>query len=205
MKFRILCSCFALFLADNGVEIISTKAQAPASIRGEIYDPIGFPLSGAEVKILSGDRKELRHAFTDKNGYYEVRGLPAGDYLVSVEIRGFRRAERDLMLRNGEQASLDVWLEVGLNFDPPILKLAGVIRGTDKMPLRDATITVLHPFSQKVIVQGKSDAQGRYGLDVHIGGQFVVYAYKPRFAVRATAIVLQDDKRLDFMLVRLRT
>jgi hypothetical protein len=53
-------------------------------IAGELSSKSSNPLIGVKVKII-GDR-ETHEVFTDKNGVYEIYGLPAGKYVIEPEI-----------------------------------------------------------------------------------------------------------------------
>ena len=62
-------------------------AAADAAIRGVVTDSAGKPMRGAVVKATSGSKAVAR--FTDKDGRYQIPGLPPGRYEVSAEENGF--------------------------------------------------------------------------------------------------------------------
>jgi len=52
---------------------------------------VGEPVPGAEVYVeLEPDDEPIANTQTDENGYYEVSGLPEGEYSINIQIPGVR-------------------------------------------------------------------------------------------------------------------
>jgi len=62
-------------------------AAGDAAIRGVVTDGAGKPIRGAVVKAASGSKTVAR--YTGKDGRYEIPGLQAGRYTISVNAYGF--------------------------------------------------------------------------------------------------------------------
>ncbi len=97
----------------------STAAAQGGSIRGKVVADIPDhrkPLAGVIVS-LSGERlagKKLQ-SISDEEGLYDFPGLIAGDYLVSVELNGFKKYEQKLSVQ------IDAMVEQNILLQPETL------------------------------------------------------------------------------------
>jgi hypothetical protein len=93
----------------------SVLAQAGrAELFGVIRDSSGLPLPGASVQ--AEDQATMVHysGTSDERGEYHLVGLPASNYVVTVEQAGFRMYRQSgITLRLAERTVLDVALQVG--------------------------------------------------------------------------------------------
>jgi hypothetical protein len=67
----------------------SAPAQSTTGIRGQVADPSGAVIPGANVVVLSSEGKVAGKATSDAGGAYAVRGLAPGTYSVWVTAQGF--------------------------------------------------------------------------------------------------------------------
>lgn len=74
-----------------GVVHAQNVDDSGATIRGEVIDtsPQQRPIKGVTVKIVDIASEEVYIITTDKNGFFEKKGLPAGRYTISVFKRGY--------------------------------------------------------------------------------------------------------------------
>ncbi|TAK19345.1 MAG: carboxypeptidase regulatory-like domain-containing protein [Acidobacteria bacterium] len=87
----------SIVLKDNErAPQISLRMPKGAVISGRVLDESGAPLGGARVSVGLATKRngEQTMSFggsdsTDDRGVFRVYGLPAGDYVVSVDARGF--------------------------------------------------------------------------------------------------------------------
>jgi outer membrane receptor protein involved in Fe transport len=86
---------------------LGPATAADSSLTGEVTDPQGKRVPGAEVKLagVGGVRREAR---TDDQGQFSFSGLPAGGYNVMTEALGFRAVSKSVTVRAGETASIEV-------------------------------------------------------------------------------------------------
>src|SRR5689334_1098831 len=63
-------------------------------ISGTITDNSGAAIAGAAVTVVNSATGAAIKAVTDSQGFYSVPQLPVGTFNVTVEIPGFRKAER---------------------------------------------------------------------------------------------------------------
>ena len=95
--FRIVA--FLLF----SVVIPCSGARASCSVTGEVADPGGDPLPGADI-ILTGT---TLGASAGPDGKFSMRGLPRGRYEFVVSRVGYKRATRILDLEDGKDVEID--------------------------------------------------------------------------------------------------
>jgi len=99
----------AVLLLIAGAAVL--HAQANGSLSGVVYDPLGQPLGGAEVRVtaLSG---KVASTTTAGKGAYAIPNLPAGNYRVAVFVYGSRQfVQEGLAIGAGQAAKLDVHLK----------------------------------------------------------------------------------------------
>jgi len=85
-----------------------------AELFGTIRDPSGLPVPKA--KVGAEDQATMVHYRTSANdrGEYHFLGLPAGQYILSVEQPGFSTYRQSgIILRVADRSALDVKLEIG--------------------------------------------------------------------------------------------
>jgi hypothetical protein len=77
-------------------------------------DPSGGVVAGASVRIVSTATNLSQASVTGSNGAYAFFNLPIGQYNLTVEGKGFRRADiTGVRVEVNQQARVDVTLQVG--------------------------------------------------------------------------------------------
>jgi len=85
-----------------------------AELFGVIQDPSRLPVPNAKVEAEDQATMARYSATSDERGEYHLLGLPAGQYVLTVEQSGFRTVHQSgIVLRLADRASVDVKLEVG--------------------------------------------------------------------------------------------
>src|SRR5688500_7792058 len=83
----------ALWMATN---TSPARAQlGTATISGNVTDSSGAIVVGASVTAVNNATNFRRQTISNEQGQYNLPGLTPGSYNVSVELKGFRRAELD--------------------------------------------------------------------------------------------------------------
>ena len=72
----------------------SRQAWRPAGIEGLVTDDRNQPISGAAV---TAQGRDLLIIETDQVGHFQLRGIPAGTYLLRVQGRGFAASRREFV------------------------------------------------------------------------------------------------------------
>src|SRR5215510_4206500 len=86
---------FACLLAIGVSSPTFAQGVQTATITGTVQSADGQSLPGVTVTDSSPALQGVRTAVTDVNGLYILRGLPAGAYLISFELSGFRPVKKE--------------------------------------------------------------------------------------------------------------
>jgi TonB family protein len=92
---------------------IATFAQSGfVTFSGTVVDQQDRLLPAATITV-SDARRDVKHETkTDRNGRFELVGLPAGDYAVEAKLPGFRNFT-DTLVVNGQSVERTLKMEVG--------------------------------------------------------------------------------------------
>src|SRR5215475_4637193 len=104
----------ALALVSMSVTGACFGQAGRAELFGVIQDPSSLPVPNAKAE--AEDQATMAHysAVCDDRGEYHILGLPAGQYVLTVQQPGFRTYRQSgITLRLADQTQLDVKLEVG--------------------------------------------------------------------------------------------
>src|SRR5271167_942070 len=108
----------ALFFLLAPLAAFSQKAPKAAngpgtSLHGTVTTQNGDVLAGATVKLAKNPPIGVpATGETDENGHYEFHNLQSGNYSISVQGAGFKRAEKAVLLKDGEQSVQNFSLDV---------------------------------------------------------------------------------------------
>jgi len=109
----VILFLFALFLVCSAKTPAESNNGPMACFRGTVTTQNGAALVGAKVELVrKGTTGAQATAETDENGHFEFRDLEPGDYAVSVAGEGFKRSQKAVILKAGEQRILEFILEV---------------------------------------------------------------------------------------------
>ncbi len=112
MRVLRLFSALVLCLFMLGTAAVSQEFRA--TITGEVTDPSGAPIVGARVVATSVERRLEYQARTNETGRYVTQFLPPGEYVVTVELEGFKKVTRPgLQVSAADRLRVDVRLELG--------------------------------------------------------------------------------------------
>jgi hypothetical protein len=85
-----------------------------AELFGTIEDPAGLAVPRAKVEAEDQATMARYAALADERGEYHLAGLPAGEYIFTVEQPGFRMHHQSgIVLRLGDRTLLNVKLQMG--------------------------------------------------------------------------------------------
>src|SRR5580700_3390644 len=92
----------------------SNAANRPGtSLKGTVTTQDGDVLAGATVKLAKNPPIGVPPtAETDESGHYEFHNLQSGNYSISVQGAGFKRVEKAVLLKDGEQSAQNFNLDV---------------------------------------------------------------------------------------------
>jgi outer membrane receptor for ferrienterochelin and colicin len=110
--------------------LLATNVQAQTTptgvLTGQVSDSSGAAVPGATVTAASASLQGTRQAVTSPNGDYIIPFLPAGEYVVSFEMSGFRKLQKRTRVQVAETVPLDAQLslsavseEITVTAEPP--------------------------------------------------------------------------------------
>jgi hypothetical protein len=124
---------FAIGLASA----ISVSAQTTGLLEGTVRDPSASPLPGVTVTIRSPRLQGTRTITTESNGVFRFPAVPPGEYVVHVELPGFRAQEKTAIVSLDATATADFTLEqevtanVVVTGEAPIVDTTSTTTGTN--------------------------------------------------------------------------
>ncbi|HVO61557.1 MAG TPA: carboxypeptidase regulatory-like domain-containing protein [Terriglobales bacterium] len=108
LRCRLIFSV-VLILSALGTALAQSGTGA---VRGQVTDPSGAAVTNATV-VLREPNGQVRTVHTDRQGTYEVTGLPAGQYSVKATAKGFADFETDYVaISPGQAQRLDIPLSI---------------------------------------------------------------------------------------------
>ena len=88
--------------------------DATGRIIGNVTDPSGAPVLGAQVTATNIRTQIVNTTTTDATGFYQILSLPIGEYQVTVEKEGFRKEVfENQALQISQSLRLDAKLTIG--------------------------------------------------------------------------------------------
>jgi TonB family protein len=88
------------------------SGQGVARFAGVIVDPLNGLLPGVQVVLTNADTHATHQVLTDRDGRFEVAGLPPGRYTFETRLPGFQTVAGELTVR-GVDVERDLRLELG--------------------------------------------------------------------------------------------
>ena len=88
------------------------------TLLGRVMDPTGAAVVGASVSARNLETKAIVKTASNESGNYQIPFLLPGNYLVEVEMPGFKKLEnRDVQIATDQKLSLDLTLSIGATTD----------------------------------------------------------------------------------------
>jgi hypothetical protein len=142
----------------NNGEITASKDRwividSGNTISGHVYYPKSkIPVSDVIVSAFT------RIDTTDENGFYALKNIPNGDYLLKASRNEFSNYETSLSLAGS--TTEDIYLDG----DSLIADLSGIIKTVEDWPIEGARISILNPDGSYSQISALTDSNGEYNL-----------------------------------------
>ena len=108
MKTVLASLTWALALVAGLASGAGAQGLQTGVITGTITSNDGLSMPGATITVESPALQGTSSAVTDVNGIYVVRGLPPGEYIVTIEMDGMATAKRPTRVPLGRTVEVDV-------------------------------------------------------------------------------------------------
>ena len=159
----------------------AAQAQSPeATISGIVTDGTGAALPGVTITALHRGTGQRVVVTSNHEGFYALRPLPIGEYVVEAELQGFRKYRREgLTLTTGATVALDVQLSIG--------EMAETVTVSAEAPLLSARTSEISQLIESRAVESMPLGDRRSMNLIKMTGAAVFVAYdsgsKPNFSL----------------------
>ncbi len=107
LRLSALVLCFAL-------STYAIAQNSSGSIHGKVADPSGAVIPSVTVTATASDGKTFT-GITNQSGTYEIKGLPAGSYVLTAAAPGFAAfSQPDVVVAPGQARLLDIALDIAV-------------------------------------------------------------------------------------------
>lgn len=156
------------------------SAQGVGGLRGRITDPSGAVVPQATVRIAAQPKGQSRTTKTDRDGVFQVSGLPPGRYTVTVSAAGFVvSTTKDIAITESRTPALEIHLAIPAQTEK--VEVQGQAMHVDISPGNNASAVVisgenLDAFSndpdefQSQLIALAGPAVGPGGGEIYING-----------------------------------
>lgn len=176
--------------------VAGTTGEGKYKVYGRVLDDRDDAyISNARV-VLVDDYEDIAYTgYTDSRGYFDVTGLPLGDFEVSVTKYGYKDYEmRDLLrLRIGDYDLGNIRMERTGAVSSPSTRdraLTGRVKDEDGYYLQDAEVYLIDSAGEEI--KTKTDARGYY--------TFLDIAAKT-YTIGVNAVGYELLERIDFVRI----
>jgi len=113
-RFHLAINVLLIALVYSSL-VFGQMAPDPANLNltGVVEDGSGAAISGAKVALVRGDTHPIRETTSAENGNFSFKDLSPGNYVLKIEVSGFERYEKSLVVQGQEVKPLKIKLKVG--------------------------------------------------------------------------------------------
>jgi hypothetical protein len=128
-------SILALLLLS--VSLLFSQVTTTAPLDGNVVDPQGAAVPGADVVVANSNNGQTLKATSDERGHWILPSMPSGTYRVTVTVAGFRSLSIEgVKVDAGVPATVTARLEVG-----QVTERIDVQAGADLVQTTSATLS----------------------------------------------------------------
>ncbi len=108
MKRLLTSLAWAIALVAGLAPGLGAQGLQTGVVTGTVTSNDGLSMPGATISVASPALQGVSSAVTDVNGIYVVRGLPPGEYTITIEMDGMATAKRTTRVELGRTVQVDV-------------------------------------------------------------------------------------------------
>jgi outer membrane receptor for ferrienterochelin and colicins len=136
---KILIRSFSLACI---IAVSAVIAYAQGSLSGRITGPSGQAVPGASIKVSVPNGSFTRGGYSDSRGRYAIKGLPDGDYAVTVTCVGYQKNVKEGVAISGASTHDVSLIETAIDMDVTVVTASRVQQKASEAP---ASVTVVEP------------------------------------------------------------
>src|SRR5688572_12695794 len=179
-RFAVLTLLSIAGVTPAWMPAVANAQTSEATISGVVTDATEGALPGVTVTAIHGQTGQRHSATTNAEGFYAIRPLPIGPYLIEAELSGFQRYRREgVTLTTGATVPLDIKLSLG--------QLADTVTVRGEAPLLGARTSEMSQLIESSSVEGMPLGDRRSMNLIKMTGAAVFVAYdsgaKPNFSL----------------------
>jgi Carboxypeptidase regulatory-like domain/TonB-dependent Receptor Plug Domain len=141
---QLFTLCLVLLLLIGSSSVMAQETTA--TINGQVIDPSGAVVSGADITLTNLKTREARTTKTGDDGYYSLTFITPGIYDFSVKTQGFKEfLNRSIELLVNDRKTINVQLEAGA--------ISEMVSVTAEAPIVQSTPTVGDVVENRKIVE----------------------------------------------------
>ena len=115
MKTQVRLAAVALLSALLAMSQLAVAQSDRGTITGIVMDPSKAVVPGAKLVLRNAETGSTTDAQTTATGNFTISSIPVGNYVLTVEAPGFKKAIRSgLRVEVAQTMRLDIALEVGM-------------------------------------------------------------------------------------------
>src|SRR6202043_17027 len=144
----VLCSISSAF--GQGTDL--------GTVRGTVTDTGGAVIAGAAVVVTDDLTKAIRETRTNSQGDYEVVGLNAGTYTVTISAPGMSKSEINNVVVNGSDAvGADAVLKISSAQESVVVSMASAAIDTEDQ-------TISQTIDNQAVIELPRDSRNVYSF-----------------------------------------
>jgi outer membrane receptor protein involved in Fe transport len=154
LRCRVVAECFFLWLLFSLVANFTWAQSETATVSGQVVDPSGLNVTGAQVKLIDIDRDTNTGTTTTNSGLYTFPSVRPGRYRMAVTATGFKVIDvTDLIVNVQDHIEQNFRLQVG-----SVAESMTVTAGTQLVNTSDATVSTVvdRQFAENLPLNGRS-------------------------------------------------
>lgn len=163
MKLKLIVLGLMLLIATGFVFAQTDRA----TITGIVQDATGAVIPGAQVQVKNTGTNDVQTVSTSNDGFYTIKNLPIGSYVVTFGKTGFTQLEhKNITLALGQVAEINAVLKIGAQSETVEVS---------------AELPVLQTETANLTTNINNDAVNRLPINVSGGRMLasVMFAYVP--------------------------
>ena len=106
---NLLTTCLVLFVCS-----CAALGQGYGTINGQVKDPTGAAVAGANISVIDTLTGTTRTAVSGTDGFYTIPSMPPATYSLSATSNGFKKfSQSGILLHESQSLTVDLALQLG--------------------------------------------------------------------------------------------
>ncbi len=145
MRGHRLTGLIVLVLVTYFSTVGSLAQTSLGGVKGLVTDSSGAVVPGADLTLKNLDTNQARTTASNDVGLFAFPSVPAGNYTVTAEMTGFAKFEGKLVLRVGQEVTVDIRLAVGTQ--------AVEVTVADSTPVVETSTSTLYDIKESARIE----------------------------------------------------